>query len=251
MFIEGSWVAFQSLQSAARQRLFCFPHAGGGATAYRAWLKALPDAVQVCPVQLPGREQRLRETPINTMEALLGPLLAGLQPWLDRPFSFFGHSMGAVIAYELSHQLRRQGLPMPTQLLVSGRRAPHCSARDEQTFDLPDDEFLAKLAALNGSPREVLENTELMALMLPMLRADFQLIETYRWNPSTPSLDCPITALGGDNDPKASLEELRAWAELTRGPFQLQCFAGGHFYLQEQLEAVIRQVCESLLQPSP
>jgi len=242
----GSWVALHQSRGDTSQRLFCFPHAGGGATAYRRWVTAFPGDLEVCPVQLPGREQRLREPPFNSMEALLEPLLAGLLPWLDRPFSFFGHSMGAAIAFELAHRLRAMGLPTPQRLLVSGRRAPGRVGHDEITYHLPDDAFLDKLAELNGSPREVLDNAELMALMLPMLRADFQLIETYRGKSDRPLLDCPLTAFGGVDDPKASREDLLAWKELSRGPFRLQMFAGGHFYLQQDpaplLEAVQREL---------
>jgi len=245
------WVALCRPRAGAAQRLFCFPHAGGGATAYRRWLTAFPEDLEVCPVQLPGREQRLREAPFHSMEALLEPLLAGLLPWLDRPFSFFGHSMGAAIAFELAHRLRAAGLPTPQRLLVSGRRAPGRPGHDETTYHLPGPAFLDKLAALNGSPREVLDNAELMALMLPMLRADFQLIETYRATPVRIPLDCPLTAFGGVDDPKASREDLLAWRELSHGPFRLQLFPGGHFYLQQDpaplLQAVQRELTGSVV----
>lgn len=246
MVNPNPWVAFRKPRTGVSHRLFCFPHAGGGATAYRKWLSAFPDHVEICPVQLPGREQRLRDTPIASMDGLIPPLLNGLRPLLDLPFSFFGHSMGAAIAFELTHRLRGLGLPTPQRLLLSGRRAPHRPSTEQPTYHLPEPAFLNKLAELNGSPREVLENAELMALMMPMLRADFQLIETHEWNAEQALLDCPMIVFGGTDDPKASREDLLAWGELSDGSFRMELFAGGHFFLHQDPAPLLRAVNREL-----
>jgi medium-chain acyl-[acyl-carrier-protein] hydrolase len=240
-----AWIAYRRPRPQARLRLFCFPYAGGGATVYRPWVRQMPPEIDVCPVQLPGREQRLRDRPFTRVAPLVEVLAESLAPLLDEgPFAFFGHSMGATIAYELTHRLSPER--RPTHLLVSARRAPQVPPDDEPIYDLPAAEFRAKLQEMEGTPQEVLEHEELMDLVEPLLRADFELIETY---PPTehPPLDVPITAFGGVTDSEVSREMLEAWEKVTTGPFRLRMFAGGHFYLHQQKGPLAAAVSESLL----
>ncbi len=224
------WLAYHRPRQEARIRLFCFPYAGGGASIYHAWAQSLPPQVEVCPVQLPGRENRIREEPFRRMEALVEALAAGLAPLLDRPFAFFGHSMGSLIAFELARGLRREGRPGPVHLFVSGHRAPQLPPQDEPIHPLPDREFLDKVFQLNGTPEEVRTNPELRALFLPILRADFELCETYRYR-AEPPLPCPLSAFGGLGDSHAPREELQAWQAQSQGRFVLRMLPGDHFFL--------------------
>ncbi len=239
------WIAYHRPRPRARLRLFCFPFAGGGASAYRSWGDEMPPEIEVCPVQLPGREKRLRERPFTRMAPLVEALAASLTPLLEeRPCAFFGHSLGTTVAYELIHRLPPEH--RPTHLVVSARRAPQVPNREPTTYDLPPAEFRARLQEMEGTPQEVLDHEELMELMEPLLRADFELNDTYP--PSAhPPFAIPITALGGQADAEVERPDLEAWGELTTGPFRLQMFAGGHFYLHQQRRSLIRTVSEILL----
>jgi medium-chain acyl-[acyl-carrier-protein] hydrolase len=214
----------------AALRLFCFPYAGGRDLIFRGWQDGLPRTVEVCPVELPGRGRRLRERPLTQLTALVEATAEGLLPLLDKPFAFFGHSMGAMISFELARLLRKEHGVMPVHLFLSGRRAPHVPDTDPPTYDLPEAEFLKELRRLNGTPQEVFENAELIELMMPLLRADFEVVETYRYV-SGPPLDCPITAFGGLQDVEVSREYLDGWRNYTTAAFTLRMMQGDHFFL--------------------
>lgn len=229
--VEGRWLAGDPREApGAALRLLCFAHAGGGAAFFFPWRRALGPRVEVRPVVLPGRESRSREPAFRSLEALLGPLCDALAPHLDRPYAMFGHSMGAVVAYEAARRLAAAGCP-PALLAVSGRRAPGAPRTRRPFSGLPDRDFLAALAALNGTPAEVLGDDRLLHAMLPTLRADIELNERYARLPGPP-LACPLVAYAGSSDPEVDLEELLAWHEETSGPFTLRSFAGDHFYLK-------------------
>lgn len=184
----------------------------------------------MCPVQLPGRGTRLREQPFTSFEPLIEALSEALLPYLRQPFAMFGHSMGATIAFEFARKLRRSSGPSPLRLFVSGRSAPTIPYRGLPTHTLPDAEFIEELRRLNGTPRGVIENAELMELMLPLLRADFGLIQTYVYKPEPPLL-CPITAIGGVQDEEVSRSDIQEWREQTSS-FSLKMIAGDHFFVQ-------------------
>jgi surfactin synthase thioesterase subunit len=228
-----------------RLRLFCFPYAGGGTGAFRGWTGAFPPAVEVCPVYLPGRERRFREPVHTRMEALVEELRQALRPHLDIPFALFGHSMGAAVAFELARAMERDGTP-PAHLFVSGRRAPGRPPEREQIHALPDAEFVERVRALEGTPDEVMADPEMMELLLPVLRGDFQLSETYRYREGPP-LSCPLTALGGTGDAHVSRDDLLAWRDQTQGFFRLRTFPGGHFFVHTHQADVIQEVADGLL----
>lgn len=242
---QGLWVSFRKSRPQARLLLLCFPYAGGGALAYRPWVTSMPAEIDVLPVQLPGRERRLREPPYVRTERLIESAAPELAPHLDRPFAIFGHSMGALIGYELSQWLRRERGLEPTHLLVSARRAIQLPPDPKEDYKLTDDELIERLREINGTPPEVLEHPELMELMLPLLRADFELNDTYR-HKAHPPLGCPMTALGGLEDPEVSKESLEAWSELTDGTFRLRMFPGDHFYLNAQRNLLVQAIVEEL-----
>lgn len=239
------WLVGSGTNPDAQLRLFCFPYAGGNALIYRHWAGNLPASVEVCPVQLPGRGNRLREPSFTRLVDLVEALNQALFPYFDKPFAFFGHSMGGAISFELAHLLRAERGIGPEHLFVSGRRAPHLPPTKEKTYDLPEDEFIDKLSQLNGTPREVLENPELMQLLTPVLRADFELIQTYAYTPKPP-LDCPVTAFGGLQDEETPPESLRPWGEVTNGPFSLMVLPGDHFFLQTSRPLLLEAISKGL-----
>jgi medium-chain acyl-[acyl-carrier-protein] hydrolase len=227
-------------------RLFCFPYAGGGASFFRTWRERLWPDIEVCAIQLPGREDRLMETPIGELSALIDVLADVLYPYLDFPFAFFGHSLGALISFELTRRLRRQKAPCPLQLFVSGHRAPQIPDPDPPIHQLPDADFIEELGRFNGTPQAVLENSELMEVFMPLLRSDIGLEETYVYDDEAP-LDCPISAFGGLEDEEVSREELAGWCDQTRSKFEIQMFPGDHFFLNgKELNGVLEVISKDI-----
>jgi medium-chain acyl-[acyl-carrier-protein] hydrolase len=239
------WILYAKPRPLARLRLFCFPYAGGGATTFRAWQDALPPSVEVLPVQLPGRGRRMAEPAFTRTRSLARALAQALRPYFDKPFAFFGHSMGALISFELARELRREHQPGPLQLFLSGRRAPQFPSTDAPTYDLPDAEFIEALRGLEGTPEEVLAQPELIQLMMPLLRADFELCETYAHEPEPP-LACPISAYGGLQDAGVTREQLEGWREQTAGGFTLRMLPGGHFFVSTEEAALLRTLGQEL-----
>ena len=237
--------------STARIRLFCFPYAGGGSAIYRQWGKELLRyPIEVVSALLPGREARVREPSYTRVEQYIQPLAREISPYLDKPFAFFGHSMGAMIAFELARHLRNERGLEPKHLFISGRRAPRIPRRDPYIHDLPEPEFVAEIERMNGTPKEVLEHKELMALMIPLLRSDFAVCHSYTYAPGEP-LRCPITVLGGTRDEEAPPGDLDLWREETIGDFKVQLLEGDHFFINQppQQHEIIRTIAATLQPP--
>lgn len=241
----NSWVTCPKPNPQAKLRLFCFHYAGGGALSFRTWSDSLPSHVEVCPIELPGRGIRLKEPPFTRLENLLQALSKALLPSLSKPFAFFGHSLGALVSFELARLLHRNHRFSPVHLFVSGHRAPQIPDPDPPIHALPEPAFLEELRRYNGTPEEVFNNTELMQLFLPTLRADFAVIETYVYAPS-PRLNCPITAFGGLQDWKASCHELEAWREQTNAAFSVQMFPGDHFFVHSSRSLLLQSLSRKL-----
>jgi len=234
----NSWVSCASTPQ-TRLRLFCFPYAGGGGSIFRGWQDHLGAAVQVCPVQLPGRERRIAEKAFTDANLLVSAAARALRPYLDLPFALFGHSMGALICFELARYLRKEQNIQPACLFVSSRRAPQLPSRRPPIYALPDTELIEELRHLNGTPAEVLEHQELLELMLPILRADFKVVETYHYE-DQPKLNCPIIAFGGLEDEDSSRAELEAWREQTASRFSLHMIPGDHFFIHTSSRLLLK-----------
>jgi len=213
-------------------RLFCFPYAGGGSVIFHGWQASLPPQIQVCPVQLPGRENRLSERPFDRLEQIVETSMRALAPYMDVPFLFFGHSMGALISWEIARSLRSAGRPGPRLLAVAAYRAPHLARLLPPIHRLPDSVFFEELAKrYDGLPATIAGDPELRRLFLPLLKADLAVIETYTHVTGDP-LDCPISAFGGLDDPQVPQNDLASWSVHTRAAFKLRMFPGSHFFLK-------------------
>jgi surfactin synthase thioesterase subunit len=243
----NAWLLSPQPNPRAGLRLFCFPYAGGSALIFRAWPAKLPPTVELVAVQPPGRGARLTEAPFTSMTALVEAAAEALLPQLDKPFALFGHSLGARLCFELTRFLRRFDRPQPSKLFVSGASAPQLPPLKEPIHDLPDNELIEALREFKGTPDEVLDNAELMQFMLPLLRADFKINESYVYR-SEPPLDCPITAFGGAQDEEVSHERLEAWREQTRAGFLLRMLPGDHFFLHSSQELLLRELSRELAQ---
>jgi len=231
MITENQWVVRKARATRPRMRMFCFPFAGGGAAVFRNWTAIAPAEIEVCPVQLPGRENRIGEPAFHNMSSLADAATTALRPLLDLPFAFFGHSMGALLAFEIARRLRAIAYDGPAVIMASAARAPQVP-RTSITYNLPVPQLLAELRRLEGTPTGVLDHPELVELVLPLIRADFQVVETYRYR-HAPPLNCPIVALGGLEDRHVSAEQLEAWGAQTSTEFVRCMLPGGHFYIME------------------
>lgn len=236
------WFPYRRTQRDARVRLFCFPHAGGSASVFREWQNLLPPSIEVCAVQLPGRERRLLEKPITRMDELASVLADILKPLTDLPCAFWGYSLGAAVAYETAWRLRASFGIHPAYLYVCARRAPQLRSTMEAIYLLPEPAFKQKLRELGGTPEEVLANAELLDLVLPILRADFELNDTYVAPLERGLLDCSIHALGGRLDTEVTQADLEAWRHVTQGTFALTMFSEGHFFLRPNLMQILQEI---------
>lgn len=241
-----AWTVVPRPSADPRVRLVCFPYAGGTAAVYRTWPDVMPPDVEVHAVQLPGREWRLKEEPFRRIGPLVDALLEVVGPLADRPLALFGHSLGALVSYELARGLRRSGLGEPVHLFVSAHRAPQLPAIEPSMHDQSDEVFMDSLRSLRGTPEELLANEELMQLVLPVLRADFEIADRYD-HQAEPPLSCPISAFGGVGDLVTPRERLEPWGELTDGPFKLRMLPGGHFFVNDQRDLVLRAVFQDLM----
>ncbi|MFZ0635135.1 MAG: alpha/beta fold hydrolase [Candidatus Acidiferrales bacterium] len=230
----------------ARRRLFCLPNAGGGTAVFSGWSKLLGPEVEVCCLLLPGRENRFRERSFEHMPELVPAIAEGMRDYLDKPFSFFGHSLGGIICFELVRYFRSHCRWTPDHLFVSSARAPQLPNPFSRILSLPEPEFIEEVGRRYGAiPEEVLADEELRRLTLPMLRADFSVFETYEYSDGPP-LECAIFAFGGQQDSMVSRESLEAWREQTSGAFTARLLPGGHFYLRDEKLRLLGQVRELL-----
>jgi medium-chain acyl-[acyl-carrier-protein] hydrolase len=244
---NNPWLAFARPKAGAKLRLFCFPYSGSGATIFRSWFDGLPAFVDVFPVQPPGRETRLREPPFTRITPLVQAAADGLLSYLDKSFAFFGHSVGALVAFELACYLRHQYDLSPVHLFFSGRGAPHVPDPDPPAHNRTDAEFIEEVRRYNGTPDEVFENPELLALFLPILRADFAVNEAYTYVERRP-FGCPITAFGGKQDYKRHGIDLEEWSVHTTARFSLHMFSGDHFFLHSERQRLLGVISADLRQ---
>jgi medium-chain acyl-[acyl-carrier-protein] hydrolase len=229
----------------ASLRLLCCPYAGGGAYVFRAWAKRLPSWIEVLAVEPPARGTRFNEAPVGSVHELVTSVADAFEPALERPYALFGHSLGSLVAFELACELRRRRRRPPQRLFVSGRGAPTRPWRRPPIHQLPDAEFLAAIDAYNGWPDEVRQHTELVQLLLPILRADFKISETYSWSNELP-LGVDVTACYGFSDEEVLAEDVDAWRELTNGDFAIEGFDGDHFFLRNREAELLDRIVDDL-----
>jgi len=242
--LSNPWIVTRAVNPQARLNLICFPYAGGGPQLFNSWQRSFPQ-LQVCMVQYPGRGSRIDEPAFTNCSALVDAFMPHLLPFVNKPFALFGHSMGAIIAFEAARRLQQSGIK-PARLFFSGRGAPQIPERDRRTYDLPDAEFTEELRRLNGTPTQVLEHPELMQLMLQIIRADFTLVQTYTYQPGPP-LNCPFSVFGGFQDVDVTSNRLEAWCELTTCGCSVRMFEGDHFFIQTATAAVLKTIAEQLI----
>jgi surfactin synthase thioesterase subunit len=229
----------------ARLRLFCFPYAGGGASVFRNWGERMPDGVAVVPVRLPGRESRTQEQPVDRIGGLVDAVVDAIQPYIDSPFALFGHSMGAMIGFELARCLRRRSQRLPAALLVAAARAPQFRKDHVPSAAPSEEEFLREIRELEGAPREVLENEELLKYLLPALKADSMLGRMYVYH-EEPPLDIPIRAYVGAEDKRLPIDVIEAWKQQTTRSFALREFPGGHFFVHTEEPVFLDALADDL-----
>ncbi|MBN3896250.1 MAG: thioesterase [Nostoc sp. NOS(2021)] len=241
----NSWVICPQPNPQANLRLFCFPYAGGSSTIFRTWPNSLPSNIEVCAVEYPGRGRQIKSAPLTRLESLVEAIAPVLIPYLDKPFAFFGHSMGGLVSFELTRLLRSQYSLAPFHLFISARRAPQIPFTKPPLHVLSDPDLQDELRSLNGTPKAVLETPELMQMFLPILRADFAVLETYIYTQKQP-LECPITVFGGLQDQEVSHDELQAWREQTIAAFSLQMFDGDHFFIHSHQQLLFKLISQEL-----
>ena len=242
---SNPWLEYVRANPAAASRLFCFPYAGGSASIFRDWHGGPLAACEVCPVQLPGRERRFNERPFDRMKRLAKAIVENLPQ--DKPFAFFGHSLGALLAFEVARELRRQAKPLPFHLFLSGAPAAQLCPNKAPRFNLDREAFVAEIRKLGGTPEEALQSAELLELVLPVLRADFAVIDTYFYF-DEPPLACPITAFAGARDQEVDQFEVMDWRAQTTDRFDAQVFAGDHFFITE-FGSQVREIVGSAVTP--
>lgn len=246
--MDSRWFRRFTPDSGDGPRLVCLPHAGGSATAYAPLARALGADVDVVAVQYPGRQERWDEEPFTAMtplvEAVAGELARAVAAEPGRPYALFGHSMGAVVAWETARVLERRGLPLPRRVFLSGRGAPQ-ARHDDRRLALDDAALTADVHRLGGTDQSLLDDPDVLELLLPVLRADYRALASYRWHGGAP-ITPPITALIGDDDPVVSVAEAGTWRGHTGGGFALEVFSGGHFYLSDAAVPVAGAVLRGL-----
>jgi len=239
------WIVKPRTVPDASLRLFAIPFAGGNASVFQQWPQFLPDDVEVCAVQFPGRQQRASEAPFTRMPLAVQALETALAPLLDLPFVIFGNCTGSLAAFELARRLRRRSGIEPLALIVSCSRAPQMPDRDVPIHASPDDELFEELNRLGGTPPAIIEHPELRVLMLPTLRADFELAETYAYRDDEP-LHCPLFVFGGTEDGIVAAEELDAWRAQTTGRFSLEMLEGGHYLIETARAELLARISAAL-----
>lgn len=244
--ISDQWVIRYRPNDQARLRLFCFPYAGGGASIFRAWLDDLSEDIDVCGIQLPGRESRLGEVAYTRITPLVEALADALLPYLDRPFAFYGHSMGALISFALARRLRNVYNREPICLYLGAYRAPQLPNPNIKIYHLPSEVFKVVLRA-DGIPETILQNEELMQAMLPTLRADFELCDTYKHEEELP-LGCPFVIFGGSEDIRINPLDLQGWPVHSSAVCSLTMLPGSHFFLHSAQDLLLATISQDLQQ---
>ncbi|MFI6482199.1 thioesterase II family protein [Nonomuraea sp. NPDC050663] len=240
----AAWVSVPAPRPGAAIRLLCLPYAGGGSVEYNQWADLLPGTVEVRPVHLPGRERRIRERARTRMAELVPELADALEGETASPYALFGYSMGAWVAFELARELRRRGAPAPRALLAAAAAPPH-GPRSAAMFDAPEAELVGWMRRLDGSAGMPLDDPRLLAVVLPRVRADLEITDTYLPEPEPP-LDLPLRVYTGTDDEVVPVEHAGLWAAQATGDFGLRVLTGGHFFLHERRTELLHHIARDL-----
>lgn len=234
----------------SKVKLFCFPHAGGSAMVYQGWKKYLNQSIELHPVEMAGRGRRFGEKPYKTIEQAVEGLYTYVDKYLNdtKEYAMFGHSMGSIIAYEVAHKIKKLKGREPVHMFFSGRFPPHIVKDDELVHKLDDEAFIEKVLEMGGTQKEVFENKELLSIFMPVLRADYEAIETYSHVPKDECLDCNISILGGKLDKEVTIEDLNQWSKYTRKQCKVYEFDGGHFFINQETQDVVNIINDTLIQ---
>ena len=247
--MNRNWIVYPRPRPASALRLFCFPYSGASPHVFYPWLDEFPDEIEIAPIQLPGYGARVYEPPRDDLPALISSLCRALVPHISGPFAFFGHSLGALVCYEVARELRRSGHPVPCRIFAAGRQAPHIATKFASVRELSRSEFVEVLRRFQGTPETLLRNPEMLDLFLPVIRAGFLLNESYIYR-DEPPLACAISTFGGLDDDWVEQGDLLAWAQHTAGPFSARLFPGNHFFIHSAQSPIIGAICDDLL-PAP
>jgi len=244
---SDNWFICPQANPGAEMRLFLFPYAGSSPAAFWKLASEFPNYIETRIAHYPGRGSRYNEAPTKKMSGLVEGIYQAIRPLLDKPFALFGHSLGGLVALELSRSLRKKDLPQPQILFISACGAPLLSNPNPPIHALPDTEFVRALQELNGIPQEIANKPGLLEILLPTLRADFEVAENYRYNPNEPPLACPIVTFGGNDDRRANREYMEGWASHTSSRFKSIYFPGDHFYLNAAKEKIARLIIQEMM----
>ena len=244
--LKSKWLVTPRPNPNALIKLFCFPYAGGNAATYLPWAKRLQQSVELTAIQPPGRSNRMFEQPLSNMPELIEELIKVIPERIDRPYVFFGHSLGSRVAFELMTQFAKRGITLPIHFIASGSKAPHIPAREQSIYHLSDKEFIRELRELQGTPEVILDNEELMELCLPLLRADFEIAETHIYKEKI-SFNFTASVFGGTDDVDISESDLLAWGSFFSQPLITQCFHGNHFFIESNIEPVLNSINHILI----
>lgn len=243
---KNRWFNIKKPAPDALIRLFCFPYAGGSAQIFQDWHQSLPPEVEVIGVQYPGRGSRFVDPLIGSCDDMVEALMPNILPGVSKPFIFFGHSNGGLLSFELARALQQKGITRQLHHFISAKRAIHLPARKKPLHNLPDDEFMAELEDLGGTPREILAQKELMELFMPVLRSDFSLSETFTYR-GTHKLNCDATLMYGHADEDVPEADVLQWQELMAGRVDKKAYDGDHFFINSHKEQVLDFLNQKLL----
>lgn len=239
--IHNKWLVKAQGSTDPDYRVFCFPYAGGSAAVFKNWQKKLGEKVEVISIQLPGRATRLDEPVISSMNPIIEELINAVSHYIDRPYIFFGHSLGSRIAFELVLKFFEQHVRLPDHFIVSASRGPNLPIGIGNIHELSDDEFTTEIGKLNGTPNIILENKELMKILLPSLKGDFRLAYEYIYKGEI-RLKIPISIFTGRQDTAITKKDLKEWNRFFKGQSEITFFEGGHFFLNEEQDSVLKKV---------
>ncbi|ALB45160.1 thioesterase II family protein [Clostridium beijerinckii] len=239
------WIKYECKREKHRCRIFCFPYAGGSAIFYSKWFKYLEEDIEICPVQLPGRENRIGEEVITDINILVKEIVEAIKPLLDETCAFMGHSMGGLISYEVARYVSRKKIATPKAVFISGTVPPDIIKSSEKIHEISDKEFCEKIEGYDNINKEMFKYKEFYKYFLPTLRGDFKLVETYEID-KIEKLSCKMFVMGGDKDDFVPISSLKQWERYAEDPVEVKIFEGNHFYIKEHVQEICRIMNENI-----